>query len=333
MSDIAAAAGLGPRGLRAAFLRHQDSTPTAYVRRVRLDRAHRGLADTDPRRHPRHRARRRRSVELPAAERVRRRSPAGLRRPTRPGPGPGLRGRALPTLVVHRTVEGLSGEEREVQPQAVHDARRMGSAPGISASGTAVETRPSGPPLVIRIRPRAVRARVRVPDARARGRRRGPRRRVPCSPSDRRRRAAVPAGRPGVGDRPRRQRRHRGLVLRRDGSAVHALGLPRAGGDRSAAEIGRPADALRSAGGTNATPAADGEYGLRLAYGDGDGDGDGRLRDLASVAPSDDCRCPDRCRSRKTCVDQGSVAVHQQIRACHGTWTSPPSSAPPAAPS
>jgi AraC-like DNA-binding protein len=48
LSDIAAAAGLGPRGLHAAFLRHQDSTPTAYVRRARLDRAHRELVDTDP---------------------------------------------------------------------------------------------------------------------------------------------------------------------------------------------------------------------------------------------------------------------------------------------
>jgi len=47
-SDIAAAAGIGPRGLQAAFLRHQDSTPTAYARRVRLDRAHRELADADP---------------------------------------------------------------------------------------------------------------------------------------------------------------------------------------------------------------------------------------------------------------------------------------------
>jgi AraC-like DNA-binding protein len=47
-SDIAAAAGIGPRGLQAAFLRHQDSTPTAYVRRVRLDRAHRELAGSDP---------------------------------------------------------------------------------------------------------------------------------------------------------------------------------------------------------------------------------------------------------------------------------------------
>jgi AraC-like DNA-binding protein len=47
-SDIAAAAGIGPRGLQSAFLRHQDSTPTAYVRRARLDRAHRELVDTDP---------------------------------------------------------------------------------------------------------------------------------------------------------------------------------------------------------------------------------------------------------------------------------------------
>jgi AraC-like DNA-binding protein len=48
MSDIAAAAGIGPRGLQAAFLGHQDSTPTDYVRRVRLDRAHRELLDTAP---------------------------------------------------------------------------------------------------------------------------------------------------------------------------------------------------------------------------------------------------------------------------------------------
>jgi hypothetical protein len=40
-SEIAAASGIGPRGLRAAFLRHQDTTPTAYARRVRLERAHR----------------------------------------------------------------------------------------------------------------------------------------------------------------------------------------------------------------------------------------------------------------------------------------------------
>jgi AraC-like DNA-binding protein len=47
MSDIAEGAGIGPRGLQAAFLRHRDSTPTAYVRRVRLERAHRELVDSD----------------------------------------------------------------------------------------------------------------------------------------------------------------------------------------------------------------------------------------------------------------------------------------------
>jgi AraC-like DNA-binding protein len=47
-SDVAAAAGIGARGLEAAFLRHQDSTPTSYVRRVRLDRAHKELMDRDP---------------------------------------------------------------------------------------------------------------------------------------------------------------------------------------------------------------------------------------------------------------------------------------------
>lgn len=47
-SDIAAAAGIGPRGLQAAFLRHRDSTPGAYVSRARLDRAHRELVAGDP---------------------------------------------------------------------------------------------------------------------------------------------------------------------------------------------------------------------------------------------------------------------------------------------
>jgi AraC-like DNA-binding protein len=47
-SEIAAAAGIGARGLQAAFLRHQDSTPTSYVRRVRLDQAHKELLAGDP---------------------------------------------------------------------------------------------------------------------------------------------------------------------------------------------------------------------------------------------------------------------------------------------
>jgi AraC-like DNA-binding protein len=43
LADIAAAAGLGARGLQLAFRRHEDSTPLEYLRRVRLDRAHRAL--------------------------------------------------------------------------------------------------------------------------------------------------------------------------------------------------------------------------------------------------------------------------------------------------
>jgi AraC-like DNA-binding protein len=48
LSEIAAASGIGPRGLQAAFLRHQDTTPTAHARRVRMERAHRDLQAADP---------------------------------------------------------------------------------------------------------------------------------------------------------------------------------------------------------------------------------------------------------------------------------------------
>ena len=48
LSEIAAASGMGARGLQAAFLRHQDTTPTAYARRVRMERAHRQLQDAEP---------------------------------------------------------------------------------------------------------------------------------------------------------------------------------------------------------------------------------------------------------------------------------------------
>jgi AraC-like DNA-binding protein len=48
LSEIAAASGTGARGLQAAFLRHQDTTPTAYARRVRMDRADRQLQAADP---------------------------------------------------------------------------------------------------------------------------------------------------------------------------------------------------------------------------------------------------------------------------------------------
>jgi transcriptional regulator GlxA family with amidase domain len=48
LSEIAAASGVGPRARQAAFLRHAETTPTAYARRVRLDAAHRDLQSADP---------------------------------------------------------------------------------------------------------------------------------------------------------------------------------------------------------------------------------------------------------------------------------------------
>jgi AraC-like DNA-binding protein len=48
LADIAAAAGLGARGLQLAFRRHHDVTPLEYLRRVRLDRAHRDLQVATP---------------------------------------------------------------------------------------------------------------------------------------------------------------------------------------------------------------------------------------------------------------------------------------------
>src|SRR3954468_21993912 len=48
LTEIADAAGIGARGLQAAFLRHRDTTPTAYAERVRMARAHRDLLDIAP---------------------------------------------------------------------------------------------------------------------------------------------------------------------------------------------------------------------------------------------------------------------------------------------
>jgi transcriptional regulator GlxA family with amidase domain len=48
VADMAAAAGLGTRALQYAFRRHHDTTPLAYARRARLDRAHRDLRAADP---------------------------------------------------------------------------------------------------------------------------------------------------------------------------------------------------------------------------------------------------------------------------------------------
>ena len=48
VSDIALAANIGPRGLQSAFRRHTGVTPMRYLRRVRLERAHRELQAADP---------------------------------------------------------------------------------------------------------------------------------------------------------------------------------------------------------------------------------------------------------------------------------------------
>jgi AraC-like DNA-binding protein len=48
LTEIAGAAGIGARGLQAAFLRHLDTTPTACAERVRMARAHRDLVDSAP---------------------------------------------------------------------------------------------------------------------------------------------------------------------------------------------------------------------------------------------------------------------------------------------
>ncbi|MBL7255114.1 helix-turn-helix domain-containing protein [Paractinoplanes lichenicola] len=48
VSAIAAAGGVGIRGLQTAFRRHLGVTPMTYLRRVRLDRVHRELLAGDP---------------------------------------------------------------------------------------------------------------------------------------------------------------------------------------------------------------------------------------------------------------------------------------------
>lgn len=49
LSDIAAAVSLTPRSVQYTFRRHMGMTPLEYLRRVRLDRAHRELQAADPR--------------------------------------------------------------------------------------------------------------------------------------------------------------------------------------------------------------------------------------------------------------------------------------------
>jgi AraC-like DNA-binding protein len=48
IGDIAAAAGISRRAVQSAFRRHLDTTPTAYLRKVRLDGAHRELLGAVP---------------------------------------------------------------------------------------------------------------------------------------------------------------------------------------------------------------------------------------------------------------------------------------------
>ena len=48
ITDIAAAASVTIRAVQLAFRRHLDTTPTEYLRRVRLDHAHRDLRAADP---------------------------------------------------------------------------------------------------------------------------------------------------------------------------------------------------------------------------------------------------------------------------------------------
>nr|WP_090279061.1 helix-turn-helix transcriptional regulator [Mycolicibacterium komanii]CRL74811.1 transcriptional regulator containing an amidase domain and an AraC-type DNA-binding HTH domain protein [Mycolicibacterium komanii] len=49
LRDIATAVNVTPRSVQYAFRRHLGTTPLEYLRRVRLDRAHRELQIADPR--------------------------------------------------------------------------------------------------------------------------------------------------------------------------------------------------------------------------------------------------------------------------------------------
>lgn len=48
VADIAAAAFVTIRAIQLAFRRHLDTTPAGYLRRIRLDQAHRQLQAADP---------------------------------------------------------------------------------------------------------------------------------------------------------------------------------------------------------------------------------------------------------------------------------------------
>jgi transcriptional regulator GlxA family with amidase domain len=48
VTDVARAAGVGPRALQLAFAHHLGCSPMTHVRRVRLEGAHRELQAADP---------------------------------------------------------------------------------------------------------------------------------------------------------------------------------------------------------------------------------------------------------------------------------------------
>ncbi|MGV0851547.1 helix-turn-helix transcriptional regulator [Mycolicibacterium phlei] len=48
LADIAAAVSVTPRSVQYAFRRNMGTTPLEYLRRVRLERAHRDLQHADP---------------------------------------------------------------------------------------------------------------------------------------------------------------------------------------------------------------------------------------------------------------------------------------------
>jgi transcriptional regulator GlxA family with amidase domain len=48
LSEIAASVNVTPRSVQYMFRRHLGTTPLEYLRRVRLDRAHRDLQAADP---------------------------------------------------------------------------------------------------------------------------------------------------------------------------------------------------------------------------------------------------------------------------------------------
>jgi AraC-like DNA-binding protein len=48
LTDIASGVGVGSRALQRTFARHRDTTPMRYLRRVRLENAHRDLQRADP---------------------------------------------------------------------------------------------------------------------------------------------------------------------------------------------------------------------------------------------------------------------------------------------